>query len=99
MSKRDYQHFRMKALKVPAQALHGLAKGNRVQFVSLDVPVETSSLAAKQTANLPGAGTNQILVPSRSIAVAVLDSGIDHKRRLHLPPNQHHSELLRLRCV
>ena len=91
-SKRDYQHFRMKALKVPAQALHGLAKGNRVQFVSLDVPVETSSLAAKQTANLPGAGTNQILVPSQSIAVAVLDSGIDHgdvytSRRINIIPS------------
>ncbi len=90
--KREFQNFRMKALRVPRNALEGLAHGQRVRFLSLDVPVESASLAAKQTALVPGYSTGGgILLPSSTLAVAVLDSGVDHNdiyvsRRINIIP-------------
>ena len=77
--KREYEYFKMKALTVPANALHGLAKGKKVRHVSIDVPVTGLSRSARRTARLPELGSPGYIPVAPDITVAVLDSGVgDH---------------------
>lgn len=51
--RRAYGRFPMRAMRVPAKALHGLAKGKSVRHIALDEPVTANAKPAHKTAKLP----------------------------------------------
>jgi serine protease AprX len=73
----QFEHFPMLSLRVPENALKGLAMGNGVRYISMDSEVVGFSLSAKQTANLPVASFASQVSAMPDVAVAVLDSGLD----------------------
>ena len=74
--KREFQNFKMLALRVPVNALHGLAQGNRVESISIDEPVMGFSSSARATAKVPNPGQVTYVTPASDVRVAVLDSGV-----------------------
>ncbi|MCH7664935.1 MAG: S8 family serine peptidase [Acidobacteria bacterium] len=71
-----FQNFNMLAARVPVARLESLADHPRISYVSLDEVVEASSVAARQTANLPGYSTAPNFNWRKSKpTVAVIDSG------------------------
>ena len=77
--KRQFKNLPMMALRVPAARLHRLAEHYDVEFVDPDSPIEATSLAAKKTARVPGAGREWKVLAMPDVGVAVIDSGVaDH---------------------
>lgn len=74
--KREFEHLPMLALRVPVNALHGLAQGHGVRTISLDQPVESFSTSARATARVPGPDSLTYVTPASDVRVAVLDSGV-----------------------
>ena len=55
--KHQYKNFPLLALRVPENALEGLARGNGVRYITLDSEVAGFSQHAKKTAKLPTPGS------------------------------------------
>jgi serine protease AprX len=77
---RDFGRLPFKAMRVPVDQLEALASDASVRFVSADSYVEASSLAARQTARVPGS-TSALTTPNMGyqgtgVGVAVLDTGV-----------------------
>ena len=77
--KREFENLPMMALRVPRSRLGWLAFDGDVRFVDPDSPIEATSLAAKKTARLPGAGLEWKTLAMPDVGIAVIDSGVaDH---------------------
>ncbi len=74
--KRGYKRLKMRTLSVPKHKLELLAKGKRVEFISLDSPVTSLSRSAKKTAKLPEQASANGIYTGSGVTVAVLDSGV-----------------------
>ena len=75
---RAYDRLPMRAMRVPAQALNGLANGNSVRFVSLDGAVEAFTEAARLTTNMVYAKNGAQMFDGNGVGVAVIDSGVSN---------------------
>ena len=73
---RTYQTFDMRAVRIPASALEALAANEKVDWLSVDDSVSFTSVASREAANLPGAGSTHAGWSGSSVGVAVLDTGV-----------------------
>ncbi|MDH3621817.1 MAG: hypothetical protein OER91_13050, partial [Gammaproteobacteria bacterium] len=83
-TKREFKNFNMRVLSVPETALQHLGKGKGVRFVAKDAPIESFSVAARQTAGQPAAGTPNAFGVDSTIGIAVLDSGVSVHKDLNV---------------
>jgi serine protease AprX len=78
--KQGYKRLSFEAMQVPARALEALANHPNVKFVSADEAVTSHSVAARETARVPGSSTvsstTNTTYDGNGVAVAVLDSGV-----------------------
>ncbi len=77
--RRAFRALPFQAIRIPARALHALAAHDKVKFISPDSPVTGASLAARQTARVPGdlsAISWNSHFKGSGVTVAVLDSGM-----------------------
>ena len=86
-SKRSFKSLKMYSIRIPADQLEQLAADMNVQFITADAPVEASSLAARETARLPAASSQNYFPVDPNVKVAVLDSGIGMHSDLNLAKN------------
>ena len=74
---REYQHLRMRAVRVPEDAVAALTQRADVVSGVPDEPVMfLAQSAAQQTSRLPPAGSPHYVSASPSVGIAVLDSGV-----------------------
>src|SRR5262245_14254944 len=77
--RKAFKALPFQALRIPARALRALEANDKVKFISPDSPVTGASVAARQTARVPGdnptSGWNNYYKGS-GVTVAVLDSGV-----------------------
>lgn len=73
---RHYEVLKLLAVRLPADSLVDLAFDEKVDRVSLDAPVATTSLSSRIAANSPELPSNNATFKGSNIGVAVLDSGV-----------------------
>jgi serine protease AprX len=77
--RKAFRALPFQAIRVPAGALQALAANDKVKFVSPDSPVTGASVAARQTARVPGdnpAISWNGFYKGSGVTVAVIDSGM-----------------------
>ncbi len=76
---RSYDHLDMRAIRLPVAALEGLASDEKVDWLSLDEPMSTMSVASREAANVPTSSSANFGYTGNGIGIAVLDTGVsDH---------------------
>ena len=79
-TKREFENFNMRVISISENALKNVGKGKGVRFVAKDTAIESFSVAARQTARQPAAGSANAFAVDSNIGIAVLDSGVaEHK--------------------
>jgi len=73
---RSYEHLDMRAITIPATSLEELAVDENVDWLSLDDDISSTSLASREAANVPAAGSMNSGYSGSSVGIAVLDTGI-----------------------
>lgn len=73
---RSYKHLDMRAIRLPAEALLGLASEENVDWLSLDEEMSVTSESSRAAANLPAAGTANGGYHGLNVGVAILDTGV-----------------------
>ncbi len=76
---RTYETLDMRAIRLPVASLESLAADDKVNWLSLDEPVATLSVASREAANVPNANSANLGYTGAGVGIAVLDTGIsDH---------------------
>lgn len=76
---RNYKSMKMRAIRIPADALASLAIDPEVRVLSMDSKISAASAAARQTARQPTAGSPNAFAVDPNIGIAILDTGVaDH---------------------
>ena len=73
---RVYQTLDMRAVRISAAALEELAAAEKVDWLSVDDTVSFTSVASREAANLPGAGSAHAGWSGTNVGVAVVDTGV-----------------------
>ena len=73
---RHYEILELLAIRIPADALVELAIDEKVEHVSLDAVVRTSSVASKGASHRPVYPSSNSAYRASGVSVAVLDSGV-----------------------
>ncbi len=73
---RSYSALEMRAIRIPATSLEGLALEQRVDWLSLDSAVSATSVASREAANVPAVRTVNSGYTGGSVNVAIIDSGV-----------------------
>ena len=71
-----YKHLPMRAIRVPADALVELAQNDAIRLIDIDAPVMATSVAMRETADVPGVGAPHFVGARSDVTVAVIDSGV-----------------------
>ncbi len=73
---RRYEALSMRVVRIPAAMLDRFASDENVDWLSLDEQVSATSVASRETANVPTGSMSNAAYSGSSVGVAMLDTGV-----------------------